>query len=449
MTWANLPATQTTDWSALAFLQQFRDAVEERQFYSASPTFPAVVAGDNPFDHLLSWQQWVMNQIDVGIVGGFQARSRWIVPGSFDLTKHTGVITGPAWDTVTNSSDRFDYEGIGDGGYRRPYDGFTPDRFWPLVNGQSGFTRKRPREISDPGSGLTPDGDAAGDLARNTSDRGRIYRWSGSSWALHDDQSAQPDTLTSYGVIQPGDYWGSWLWNELQAALQQLREWVGRVFSIAKLGSGSTDINVARFGSGSAPISPPVSAPFSQAELDRIDAAREVAYDDAKANRGPWETAAGSGVGLSVAEFATASNTSSTASSSVQDNEAFFHLQHLRNHVTGASVQLYWHWEVEPSSTDVFYDYGMGVPRGYKHAAVFGSAFSPLSLTGVYLDAQGGNGAPYRSPLIVAQLPADLPAGVSGPLGSCRAGMTEIGDPGFDGVLAPGYLHYSYTWQYA
>ena len=51
---------------------------------------------------------------------------------------------------------------------------------------------------------------------------GDIYEYDPGGWAVAEDQDAPPDLVTEYGLAEPGDYMGPWLFNELQAALQHL-----------------------------------------------------------------------------------------------------------------------------------------------------------------------------------------------------------------------------------
>ncbi len=51
---------------------------------------------------------------------------------------------------------------------------------------------------------------------------GTIYEHNGAAWVKAEDQEPAPDLLTLCGKAEHGDYVGPWLFNELQAALQQL-----------------------------------------------------------------------------------------------------------------------------------------------------------------------------------------------------------------------------------
>ncbi len=48
-------------------------------------------------------------------------------------------------------------------------------------------------------------------------------RQSASTPNLLGDQAQHPDVVTEYGIMQPGDYIGPWIWNELQAILDLCR----------------------------------------------------------------------------------------------------------------------------------------------------------------------------------------------------------------------------------
>lgn len=73
---------------------------------------------------------------------------------------------------------------------------------------------------------LPADDDANGEegwFARNVTN-GRIYRHDGQSWVVHDNQSVDPDIITTHGFAHSGDYFGPWIFNELQSAVQALSE---------------------------------------------------------------------------------------------------------------------------------------------------------------------------------------------------------------------------------
>jgi hypothetical protein len=51
---------------------------------------------------------------------------------------------------------------------------------------------------------------------------GDTYEYGEAGWVRAQDQTAPPDTETTYGQAEAGDFVGPWLWNELQAALKLL-----------------------------------------------------------------------------------------------------------------------------------------------------------------------------------------------------------------------------------
>lgn len=53
---------------------------------------------------------------------------------------------------------------------------------------------------------------------------GKIFVYSSglSKWIQHPDQRTTPDIITSYGMVQPGDYFGPWILNGLRDALNQM-----------------------------------------------------------------------------------------------------------------------------------------------------------------------------------------------------------------------------------
>jgi hypothetical protein len=51
---------------------------------------------------------------------------------------------------------------------------------------------------------------------------GELYEYGEDGWERSADQATPPDTVTTYGIAQPGDFVGPWLWNELQTAINLL-----------------------------------------------------------------------------------------------------------------------------------------------------------------------------------------------------------------------------------
>jgi hypothetical protein len=107
---------------------------------------------------------------------------------------------------------------------------------WPTP---SGWTRKREREITS----VSDDGDdgqrarfiwlttsAAGDFKYGA----RIFDRVAGEWVLSSDQTSDVDIVTSYGPPQPGDLFGPWVLNDLQAAINSM--WI--TFEGVYVGSG-------------------------------------------------------------------------------------------------------------------------------------------------------------------------------------------------------------------
>lgn len=87
----------------------------------------------------------------------------------------------------------------------------------------AGFTRKYPREI---GVGVAADGDKARAVSTGGGLKaGEVYKRVAGAWVMVDPavEDARPDTLTAYGYIEPGDYIGPWIWNEIRDVYNHLR----------------------------------------------------------------------------------------------------------------------------------------------------------------------------------------------------------------------------------
>lgn len=187
MGWTGLPMSAGDDWTSAAFLNQFADAINERADACGQTSHGAGIATYSPGDEA-------------------QAAPRNLWAEVYDL--HTKFM-----DHVTYA----DPTGAAPTGLNHDFGS------WMSAAGlnSSGPTRKYPREIDDPS-----DPGSAGQVARSRAD-GMIYEHDGSTWAVAADQDQQPDTITTHGLPQTGDYIGPWLFDELKDALNALK-WVAR-----------------------------------------------------------------------------------------------------------------------------------------------------------------------------------------------------------------------------
>lgn len=88
--------------------------------------------------------------------------------------------------------------------------------------GQANFTRKFPREYHPAGVGYV--GDNApyvdGDYALNIID-GKVYHRVSGAWAL--SIGSNPTVKTDYGLMQAGDFFGPWIFNEIRSIINAFR----------------------------------------------------------------------------------------------------------------------------------------------------------------------------------------------------------------------------------
>lgn len=182
MSWTGLPCDATTDWQSLSFREQFCKAIRERDWAIngtwASHTMPS--AGD-------------------------------------DCQKALDAYLGPAsiQNWITGNADLFCPTGSHVGDTTKP--AYTYQTLWAAAGvDASGWTRKYPREIASPYAG-----GSSGQRARcKAGGTAEYYEHNGTSWQVAADQTSPPDTVETYGVAQPGDYLGPWLFNEVYDCLQ-------------------------------------------------------------------------------------------------------------------------------------------------------------------------------------------------------------------------------------
>lgn len=226
MSWTNLPADDSTDWSSVEFLNQFVDAYNERYlslrqvvssewlatryFFSPHGLLPQIkesddIARSEPFSSALkptvhSLQLWVHRIWSASV----DPSSLWYTPGQ---------PTGPV-----------DTSGLG-GVF-----GFVLDPLsFTRVPSSRNWTRKYPREIDN-----LSDSGQAGWRARylNTAAKNRadIYEHDGTGWVLSEDQITKPDTIEVVGPeerLKPGDYIGPWIFNEMWERLKEATHFMG------------------------------------------------------------------------------------------------------------------------------------------------------------------------------------------------------------------------------
>jgi len=93
------------------------------------------------------------------------------------------------------------------------------------INVESGYVRKFPRAIS----GITQVGTSGHRAYLDPELDGRqgktVYEYDGSIWIVADNQKIGPDIITSYGLMEEGDYIGPWIHNEIYSGLVNLK-WV-------------------------------------------------------------------------------------------------------------------------------------------------------------------------------------------------------------------------------
>lgn len=203
MSWIDLPATAGTDWQDLAFAGQFAKALNERRL--------ADNLGVTPYEDL---EEGADLQARLGTPNASQVG--WVTLQS--------QLQGLATSYVNSADypDGFEFE--------EEVELYTLARWRELAGiHEDGFERRLPRTIAatdDPGS----EGDRAYWGSQDSDHTGlsagarRLkYEHDGSAWVVAEDQAASVDEVVRYGVMQPGDYIGPWIFNELHAGIDLLR----------------------------------------------------------------------------------------------------------------------------------------------------------------------------------------------------------------------------------
>lgn len=177
MSWTGLPATDATDWSAIAFARQFREALNERIAFSDSGVSPdAFPYGQATVPVVGSDLQWSGTNSEGDAVGSWALTQQRIE----DLAPFYLVASHPL-KTLGSSTPR-DYAN---------YTAFLVGEMANFYTIESMFLE----------AGLTADG-----WRRTT---------------VHPSDPAFVDF--EYGQMQPGDIIGPWIFNDLQATLGVLR----------------------------------------------------------------------------------------------------------------------------------------------------------------------------------------------------------------------------------
>ncbi|MEO0587566.1 MAG: hypothetical protein AAF078_07995 [Planctomycetota bacterium] len=215
MSWVGIPATQTTDWTQVDFLNQFVDEINKRAAWlgiSSRRPIPKFVVGGSA----VSLDLPTGGRSDIASIGVMQAKVFSIAPYYTDPADLIALPGQVYYETEWSDGAAYlwpDWSRTGDVLNYRAFAGLN----------EAGFTRKYPRELaelSDPGE--------AGQNARwaglnptvNPGD-GRVYTYDGAAWVLA-PPGTQTDTITDYGFIEEGDYIGPWIWNELADAIDAL-----------------------------------------------------------------------------------------------------------------------------------------------------------------------------------------------------------------------------------
>lgn len=184
---------QTTDWSAVSFVEMFYAAYNERLQATGRSTVSLPVAGN-----------------DVQSAGFWNTLQNWISTNATDFLDPSATYEGL---TGTVDTKQLTFAAV-----------------LALIGTSTNWRRKRPREISSTVAATDTQGNAVanGMRAIYTGD-GLIYLRAGGAWAVDltgppdtlDSNSAAPDTV-SKGAMSAGDYIGPWVFNQIRDAFNQL-----------------------------------------------------------------------------------------------------------------------------------------------------------------------------------------------------------------------------------
>jgi len=212
MAW-NDAITESTDWTALAFLNQFVEAANERQTitwlcpYDELPLCPLGQAGTEVGgDRDVGWDYDWENELTVYLGVGVWLYGYWNFVDTVDPT-----INAPEWV-------------------------YTAANFFASINGHAGYTCTFPAEFADPEDTTyinphytEPQAIAEGDYARFVGwewspDKYKVYHREGGKWVMTANPLAdQPTEITvydEYGWIA-GDIIGTKVFTESRAALNK------------------------------------------------------------------------------------------------------------------------------------------------------------------------------------------------------------------------------------
>lgn len=192
MSWTwNDPIDDTTDWTSIGFLNQFAGAVTERcQAVGYGSSF----------------------SVGVGSILG-NATSGAIKTLQNLIVTYAPKYTWPGFDPLTYVFPDRSYT------TSQSFQNFCTWEFYcNAVLGQTNFTRKYPREISSLTATTFVDGDtvADGDVAYY---QGLKYKLNSGIWELTD---VAVSVASKFGLLQAGDYIGSWIFTELMAVINSM-----------------------------------------------------------------------------------------------------------------------------------------------------------------------------------------------------------------------------------
>jgi hypothetical protein len=223
MAWTGLPATNATDWSAVGFYNQFLQAVRER--IDAAGRRDALVGISSLEDREAGDDVQTASPINLMQIYLEALAPYYLDPASLDPADIDPSL-GASFPIFTQAD--------------------SAGWFWTWAEvlaeaglNAAGWQRKYPREIETTG-------DAGSSGQRAYLEGGKtVYAHDGSSWVVAADQTAGPDVITDYGEIEPGDYIGPHIWNELKAVCEVYRY---RVFVAPAQADGGGAISYDRVG---------------------------------------------------------------------------------------------------------------------------------------------------------------------------------------------------------
>lgn len=219
MPWTGFPATASTDWSAIAFLNQIIEHVNlkkrvQNNWDDTHPSLlPLIAVGDDV--QLATFIAGLQEAVE-DVVGKGDWVATYKLNGAYapvtDWEGATSISEVQFWTFAPDIGDHANWIYICESG---------------SVLHEDGWLRQYGRTFSTLASTVYTDGDAFvnGHRARCLADW-LIYDRVGGAWVLNtavDD----PDIVTAYGQFEIGDYIWQHLWNEMYAVLEALI-WIHR-----------------------------------------------------------------------------------------------------------------------------------------------------------------------------------------------------------------------------